>query len=546
MVVYSKKGKQIRIPHFGEIETGKNAFENDIVTFVSMGQFNKDINISEVGDSYNYEFEIAGGFIVGVDLSILIQNKVTYVRRQMYKKIEGARTNITASQTYLDVPSFNSSILAMSFRAVDTKQSGQIREGVYIKFEWTNVLEGQYILEQPTMERIAGSTWEGFYHTIHEPDLPELTNLSVDWCNPLWPKYMTSSASWLQAYTDVDDFTHGGEALEEPDPYKPGGEEEGGGGGGDFKDPSDPTPVPALPSVSVADSGMVTIFQPTITQLRSLADFLWNGDWLDRFQKLFGDPMDAIIGLQLLPVGSENVTLSEIKVGFINTGVSANKVTTQFIEVDCGNISINKFYDSALDYDPLSKISICLPYIGIENLDINEFVKNGDIGLIYHFDLLSGACAAFITSNGNVKYTFTGQCSLNIPLAGRDFGNIIGSTLQGIGGVAQVAAGNAVSGSASIANGLLGMAKQNIKRSGTYSGSASFMGMERPFIVIERAKQSLASNYNKYNGYPSNINMSLSSCSGFTKVKHIHLEGIPASDEELAEIETLLKGGVIL
>ena len=44
----------------------------------------------------------------------------------------------------------------------------------------------------------------------------------------------------------------------------------------------------------------------------------------------------------------------------------------------------------------------------------------------------------------------------------------------------------------------------------------------------------------------SNITMSLGACSGITYVEQVHLEGITATSAEKAEIETLLKGGVIL
>ena len=40
--------------------------------------------------------------------------------------------------------------------------------------------------------------------------------------------------------------------------------------------------------------------------------------------------------------------------------------------------------------------------------------------------------------------------------------------------------------------------------------------------------------------------MSLNDCHGFTMVEYIHLHDIPATDEEIQEIEALLKEGVIL
>ena len=48
-------------------------------------------------------------------------------------------------------------------------------------------------------------------------------------------------------------------------------------------------------------------------------------------------------------------------------------------------------------------------------------------------------------------------------------------------------------------------------------------------------------------GRPSNKTVRLSSCSGYTRVKDVHIEKISsATDDELNEIESLLKDGVII
>ena len=50
---------------------------------------------------------------------------------------------------------------------------------------------------------------------------------------------------------------------------------------------------------------------------------------------------------------------------------------------------------------------------------------------------------------------------------------------------------------------------------------------------------------NEFIGYPSLITVQLTELKGYTEVQSIHLENIPATQEELAEIESLLEGGVI-
>ena len=77
------------------------------------------------------------------------------------------------------------------------------------------------------------------------------------------------------------------------------------------------------------------------------------------------------------------------------------------------------------------------------------------------------------------------------------------------------------------------------------SSTVGFMGIKKPFIILSRPIQSLAENYNTYRGFVSNIAMTLGDCTGYTEVEEIHLENISATENEISEIEDLLKSGVI-
>ena len=72
------------------------------------------------------------------------------------------------------------------------------------------------------------------------------------------------------------------------------------------------------------------------------------------------------------------------------------------------------------------------------------------------------------------------------------------------------------------------------------------MGIKKPYLIINRLSSYNANAYQKTQGYPSNKTAKIGSLTGVAKIKECHLEGIPATDEELEEIYTLLKQGVIL
>lgn len=104
-------------------------------------------------------------------------------------------------------------------------------------------------------------------------------------------------------------------------------------------------------------------------------------------------------------------------------------------------------------------------------------------------------------------------------------------------GVASIGA-NAANGA--IAN------KPSFSHSGSMGGAGGMMGIQTPYLIIERPRQSVPANLNKFCGYPSNVNYKLFDLSGYTQVEYIHLDGFTCTDAELKEIDALLKAGVIL
>lgn len=83
-------------------------------------------------------------------------------------------------------------------------------------------------------------------------------------------------------------------------------------------------------------------------------------------------------------------------------------------------------------------------------------------------------------------------------------------------------------------------------RSGSFQEGTGGMGIQVPYVIINRPKMSMPDGYGHHYGYPSNIYSKLGSLSGYTEVASIHLDGISATSSELTEIQSLLEGGVVL
>lgn len=82
---------------------------------------------------------------------------------------------------------------------------------------------------------------------------------------------------------------------------------------------------------------------------------------------------------------------------------------------------------------------------------------------------------------------------------------------------------------------------------GSLNANKGFLTKELvPFISVRRRNQYVADDTQRFEGYPSNTFVkNLSELKGFTVIKEIHLNRIRATEEELAELENLLKSGVV-
>lgn len=366
------------------------------------------------------------------------------------------------------------------------------------------------------------------------------------------------STSWTGMYNaQMDAFLRGILITPTDDPYNPGGTTQPTEiPSGDFDNTTDPIPPAPLPTLSAVDAKFITLFSPDLSQLQSLASYMWGSAFnLDNFKKLFTDPMAAILGLSIVPVTPSVSGATPVTLGNITTTVSMPKVTSQYITVSCGTLNVKEYWGAYLDYSPYTKLEIFLPYIGIQTLDADD-IMGRSVAVTYNIDILSGACVAMLTCGNSVLYSFAGSCATSVPITGRDWTNVINGIIGIATGIAGVAVAGATGGAAvaagaaggllsSTANSLSSM-KPNVQKSGTMASAAGMLGHQKPYLILTRPRQALPEEQNTYTGYPSYITETLGNLTGYTIVDRIHLSGFYALDDELSEIETLLKSGVIL
>ena len=332
------------------------------------------------------------------------------------------------------------------------------------------------------------------------------------------------------------------------DPFAPGGTTEPDGGTGTFTGTTEPIDFPSEPQVAAVDTGFITLYNPSLSQLSAFANYLWGtGFDLDQFKKLFNDPMSAVLGMSILPVAIPNGGSHVVHIGNIATTVSMNKAASQFVTVDCGSLSIEEYWGSYLDYDPYTKAEIYLPYIGTHAISVDD-IMGKTIHVKYRVDILSGACCANIKCGNSVLYSFVGQCSCSVPISGNDWTNMVNGALSiaaSIGSMVATGGASAPLALTEMASTAVNSMKPSFEKSGSMGGMGGMMGIQKPYIIITRPRQAVPQRQNTFMGYPSFITKTLDDCEGYTEVESVHLEEMTATKTEVEEIETLLKSGVI-
>lgn len=396
-------------------------------------------------------------------------------------------------------------------------------------------------------------------------------------------------------------FWQGVEIIDTGNPYLDGGVTEEGGGDSDrqnWDDASDSVVPDALPTKGAMNSGMLKVFSPTETQVLDLTDLLFSYNFFDWLQKNLQNLEELFVSFGVVPFSvTKGATKSVTFLGFDISGfthpVYLTEAAQQYYEFDMGSIALNgsdariHASDSVFDYSPFSRLGIYLPFIGFQELDIDE-CRGNTINLKYRVDIVSGSIVALIFLNSDEEhciYQFSGNCLSQIPLGSVDMSGIIsgsiniavaaasagasgaiasagdaltaenlanpkmhltatGADLQNKQHAAQVSNANGTLASAT-ANGIMGM-KPNFKHTGAIGSTSGLMAVKQPYLFLTTPREAVPATYQKFCGLPCNITDKLGNFSGYTVVEDIRLNGLVATSAEVEEIYNLLKTGVII
>lgn len=348
-------------------------------------------------------------------------------------------------------------------------------------------------------------------------------------------------------------------------------------------------PVPPLPGIIdpttgqstfpsiIPDSGpgFIHVYNPTPAEFVAFGAWLWVTYADATIDKILNNPFDGVIGAHELYATPNRGGTDNIRSAFLVCPTTAALVPNRYSEIDCGTVIVPEFYGNYLDYSPYSQAYIYLPFIGINEVSIDDIVGHA-VNIRYRIDSYSGSCIAmiFVAKDGyqNLCYQFAGSCSVEVPMAGGSqaaikaaemqaeayaraamtsavghlFGGIgsalmgsLGGTLSSMGGIANdYAQAKAGVEAARVAN------KSSVQHSGQFGASHGAMGQKIPFIIIRNPIQVKVVNYNDDYGFPAHKRVIIGGCTGYLRVREVNVISAHATDDEKAAIEALLKNGV--
>lgn len=196
-------------------------------------------------------------------------------------------------------------------------------------------------------------------------------------------------------------------------PYSGGGNATTGGGGGSWDTTSAVINDYARPTSNANVAGFTSCYFVTDENMKKLRNYLW--EFWSGIERYFGKADDAILGNYMLPIAPSTIsgTPYKIMLGACNTGATGTVPTNQYVQLDFGSTTVDKFSGTFLDYNQNTQVSLYLPYIGTVPLDTNV-VMGKTLNVKYVVDLYTGNLMAHVYVDGSLTYQYEGNCSYNV------------------------------------------------------------------------------------------------------------------------------------
>ena len=323
----------------------------------------------------------------------------------------------------------------------------------------------------------------------------------------------------------------------------------------------------------------------------ALIHYTMSEDFLEDLTLIFGVPTDNFISLRMYPFDIVKLNPS---IPFVDGHILVGNHDSNITALLFPNISSLYFYKLGQlyfeqktfdyrDFNPFTKYELYLPFYGYVEIDYNKYWKK-NIAIWYGMNYQTGSATIFLieVESGRVIENYECQIGVDIPIGSTNYNQIMTNITSGaLKNIFSVAIGGGISASAS--EDMIGYYSRRKKKGDaervrnlkadsksafgseissvieglnipTLSGSvmngvSGYNGFYSPLkchLKITRTKFLDPDNYNHNYGRPCMRTFKLNELKGYTKVSEVHIEGVPATDNEIEMIDAALKQGVLL
>ena len=288
---------------------------------------------------------------------------------------------------------------------------------------------------------------------------------------------------------------------------------------------------------------LYTLFKMSFSQVGDLIDYLCSNTWQSAVTNLgLGNVFGAIAKCITVPFDVRASDRgSSIKILGIDTHVGAIGVVNHLQSIDCGTITIDRYFGDFKDYAPYTKCYIYLPYIGVNEISINQ-VQGKALSLVYGVDLLDGSCVARLSADSKQLYSFSGNMATEYPIVGKTPSSPLSAATNILGDI--TGSDTLVATAGLLGSVLTGQNSSSAFQTvGGVAGNWGNVGVLTPFAYLERPVQSIPNSYGSSFGWTCNKYLKLDNLTGYTEVdESIHLS-TTATDEEKEMLKEILTSG---
>ena len=333
----------------------------------------------------------------------------------------------------------------------------------------------------------------------------------------------------------------------------------------DYTDPSESGVIDNVPSLSGL-SFFSNLYALSYSALKNMSATLYSADdakmqeFIDGLKLMGANPIDAIVSIRLYPFSFDTVSytnanfwqkgISSIRFGRTELTMSEEVYKASgfgSIVLNCGSIVVRGKHNNFLDYEPFSKVTLWLPYVGFVNLSFSE-IADRELSVRYFVDLLTGSAMACVYINNNLYTNIQTQLSIELPITAtqnssksittalslvKSTGNLVNSPLTA-----------AIDTINTASQALLTSNSTNFQTKGNYNSNLYQMCDQR-VLLIHETPEILNEDYQEINGYVLNETRTVGEFSGFCTFENVQIN-CDGTEDEKRQIKEILESGVYL